>query len=291
MEESVSLITVSYHTGPVLFDMLKAALAQEAVKEIFLVDNGNPLEVLKRLKAMEATEPRLNIIAGQGNVGFAQGNNLGAKQASGDYLLFLNPDSIPEPGFVAALVGQSQKLPHPHILSCRLLDGEGREQSGSRRAILTPMNALVESFSLHKFFPSLEKHRFKWHEEALPKDVQEVPAVSGAVILIPRQDYFAIGGFDDRYFLHAEDIDICLAMARAGGRVYFTPHLALKHIGATSKAPSSFVEWQKAKSFIRYFHKNYSHHYPAPLLWLVDVGILGRFGVGWVISKLGPKSA
>jgi GT2 family glycosyltransferase len=286
---SVSVISVTYNTGPVLFDMVQSVLAQQGLTELILVDNGNPVEVRQRLEGWRKKDPRLILITGHGNVGFATANNMGAKRAVAPYLLFLNPDCVLGDNFLEAMVSQSNNLPRPHLLSCRILDGDGKEQSGSRRDILTPMNALVEAFGLYRFSKKLAAYRFKQHDNALPRDVVEVPAISGAVMLMRVEDYWAVGGLDSDYFLHVEDLDLCLSIARAGGKVYFTPHINVMHLGATSETPSGFVEWQKARSFIRYFHKNFSKEYALPFLWLVDAGILARFLVRYGLNK--AKSA
>ncbi|HVY13454.1 MAG TPA: glycosyltransferase, partial [Alphaproteobacteria bacterium] len=166
MQSAISIITVTYYTGPVLFDMIASALAQEGVAELVLVNNGNPLPIYRRLEEMAENDPRLKLISGQGNVGFATACNLGAKAAMGDYYLFLNPDCILPEGIAPKLLKASEKRARPYLIGARVVERDGKEQSGSRRAILTPWTAFVEVFGLYRFFP---KHpyfrRFKWHEE------------------------------------------------------------------------------------------------------------------------------
>jgi GT2 family glycosyltransferase len=280
MTQPVSIITVTFYTGPVLFDMLKAALAQSDMRELILVNNGNPLPVFHQLEAMAAAEPRLTLISGHGNVGFATACNMGAAKATGEYLLFLNPDCVLPDGFLSNFLSESKRLPRPHVLGARVLDAHGQEQSGSRRAILTPWTAFVEVFSLYRLFPNHPHFkRFKWHEQEVPDKTIEVPAISGALVLTPKADFDGIGGFDSGYFLHVDDIDLCLRMKRAGGHVFFMPHPSVMHVGATSKVPSSFVEWHKTKSFVRYFFKNFSDTYPRFALYIVSAAVWMRFFV------------
>ena len=66
----------------------------------------------------------------------------------------------------------------------------------------------------------------------------------------------------------------------AGGEIYFAPDIRVTHIGGTSQAPSVFIERHKARGFVRYFHKNFKDRYPLPFLWLLDLAIWTRFGIG-----------
>ena len=278
-----SVITVSYHTGPVLFDMIASVLAQDSLAEMIVVNNGNSANVVEKLAAMAAENSKLKLITGHGNVGFAKGNNLGANAATGEYLFLLNPDSVLEAENITELMAQSQKLPRPHLIGPRILDANGNEQSGSRRGELTPWNAFVEVFFLYKLFPKLE--RWKWHEAVLPADITEVPAISGAAMFLPRDDFFLVGGLDEGYFLHVEDVDFCYNLRKIGAKIFFMPQLAVKHIGATSDAPKPVVERHKTISLSRYFHKNFKDTTPLPFLWLLDVAIWARFYLYLLRSK------
>jgi len=280
----VSVVSVTYHTGTVLFTMIASILAQPQVLELVLVNNGNPDAVVEQLLAMAKAEPRLIVQTGQGNVGFATGTNRGARLATGAFILVLNPDCIAGEGFVAGMLTQWHRLrtqhPQPLLLSCRILDAQGKEQSGSRRALLTPWRAFSEVFGLYKIAPNHPWfQRFKWHEAALPTENLEVPATSGALMLLSKNDYWGVGGFDEGYFLHVDDLDLCLRFTRNGGKVFFTPHVCVTHVGATSQAPKYVVERHKTRSFVRYFFKNFSHTTPRLFLYLVAAGVWLRFFV------------
>lgn len=268
-----SVITVSYNTGPVLFQSIASVLAQTEPVELCLVDNGNPPDVVKRLKAMAAAEPRMRLITGHGNAGFSKGCNIGARAASGDYLLFLNPDSLPPPDAARRLKQHAATLKRPFMIGARLLDQDGEDQRGCRRALLTPATALIEALHLHPFFPGA---RLNFHRETIPQALAPMPAISGAFMFLPRADFRSVDGFDEGYFLHVEDLDLCLRFRRAGGEIYFAPDVVVTHIGSTSNAAKAFVEKHKARGFIRYFHKNFGGEYPAWLLWLLDAAVWAR---------------
>lgn len=278
---SVSAIVVSYFTGPVLARSIAALQAQPEIAEIILIDNGNfPGDV----EAASAGEGALvRIIAGQGNVGFAAGCNLGAKAARGDTLLIINPDALMPPGGLARLLADSAELKRPWLMGAKLVDPDGAEQQGSRRRVLTPWTAFVEATRLYKLAPNHPYfRRFNLHTEDCPDEIAAVPTLSGAVMFTPRADYNGIDGMDERYFLHVEDVDFCLRFAKAGGEVWFNPHVAVVHYKSSSRANPVKIEARKTAGVIRYFHTHFSDAYPKPFLWLVDGALWALFGVLFV---------
>jgi N-acetylglucosaminyl-diphospho-decaprenol L-rhamnosyltransferase len=265
-----SIVVVSYHTGPVLFDAIKSILAQTEPVELLLVDNGNTADVLSRLQAIAMQDKRMQLITGHGNVGFSKGCNRGARDARGDYLLFLNPDSTIPPDAVARLKEHAAKVARPFMFGARLVDRHGLDQRGCRRALLTPASAFVEALHLGALFPVMRLNR---HRETVPVQLSPMPAISGAFMFLRREDFCSVQGFDEGYFLHVDDLDLCWRFRRAGGEIYFVPDVVVTHYGGTSKASRVFIERHKARGFVRYFHKNFGETYPKPFLWLLDGAI------------------
>ena len=281
--EGVSVVMVSYRTGPVLTAAIEAVLArdQEGVVELILVDNGNPPEVVTELVRRAEAEPRFKLVSGHGNVGFARGCNIGAGQARGRYLLLLNPDCRLGPGAIPALLAEAAALGGGWMLGCRVLDPDGSDQRGSRRALLTPRTALIETFRLDRLAPRFfHRHRLNQHERPLPGGTTRVPAVSGACMMLPAATFHAVGGMDEGYFLHVDDLDLCLRLHRAAIPVYFTPHVEAVHHAGSSRASPLRVEWHKTRGFLRYFRV----HFRSPLslflvVPLIGAGALVRFGI------------
>ncbi|MFY9286989.1 MAG: glycosyltransferase family 2 protein [Alphaproteobacteria bacterium] len=266
---------VSYRTGDVLFEAVQAVLAQTEPVELCLVDNGNPPEVVSKLQDMALSDPRLKLITGHGNVGFGKACNMGAKIAKGDFFLFLNPDSLLPSEAVAKLKNYALFLKSPFMLGARLKDEAGYDQRGCRRALLTPTTAFIEALHLGALFP---KARLNFDKEPIPEIISPMPAISGAFMFLPRMDFKSIGGFDEEYFLHVEDLDFCLRFNREGGIIYFVPDIVVTHIGGTSKTTTAFIEKHKARGFSQYFHKNFSD-YPSLMLLALDVAIWLRAGL------------
>jgi len=280
--EGVSVVMVSYRTGPVLFAAIEAVLAddQEGVVEVILVDNGNPPAVTKELARRAKTEPRLRLVSGHGNVGFARGCNIGARRAVGRYLLLLNPDCCLGPGAIPALLAEAAVRGDHWMLGCRLVNPDGSEQRGSRRALLTPWTALVEVFRLDVLAPRLfRRYRFNHHDKPPPNETARVSAISGAIMMLPAATFHAMGGLDEGYFLHVDDLDLCLRLDRAGIPVYYAPHVEVVHYVSSSSANPVLVEWHKTRGFLRYFWTHFRGRLWFLLWGPLSIGIFTRFGI------------
>lgn len=281
-EDGVSVVMVSYRTGPVLFTAIEAVLGAEqtGVADLVLVDNGNPPAVVEEIARRARADGRLKLVTGQGNVGFSRGCNAGARRAAGRWLLFLNPDCCLAPGAVGALAAEARGLGERWMLGCRIVNPDGSEQQGTRRALLTPKTALVEALGLDGLAPGwLRRHRLNRHDDPPPAGTARVPAISGACMMLPAATFRAVGGFDERYFLHVEDLDLCYRLHKAGIPIWHVPHVAAVHHASSSDASPAWVEWQKSRGFLRYFWT----HFRGPgsiLLWgPIAAGVLARFGV------------
>ncbi len=280
LDEAVSIVMVTYHTGQYLLECVAAALAQKELLELILVNNGNPPDFWQRIEALAVKEPKLKLISGHGNIGFARGCNLGALRATAPYLLLLNPDCVLHEGGLKGLIAAAKSLRRPWIIGPRLMLPNGAEQKGSRRPILTPWLCFAYVCNLQKLMPHHPYFgRLTLHENTPPLTTTEVPAISGACMMIMRADWQQLRGMDERFFLHVEDMDLCLRIQRRGGAIYFAPHVAVKHYGATSRASAVKVEAHKSLSFIRYFYKNFRGFYPFGFLTLVSVAVLLRFAI------------
>lgn len=277
IEKRISVVMVSYHTGASLFEAIQAVLADKDVFELILVDNGNTPAVRKRIWNFVKKRSRLRLVQGQGNVGFGRACNYGARLAKGDYILFLNPDAVITKGAVMALANCGEKLQKPWITGGFLETITGVEQRGARRDALTPLNAFISFTPLHKLpiFKSV-------HLESTPRPKKPVhmPIVSGACLMMDRESFDILEGFDPRYFLHVEDIDICARAHKMGGDVFFVPSAKVMHYGSTSQARIQNIEYAKFQGFVRYFWE-YSSKWWAKLLVIICVpmmfvAIMGR---------------
>ena len=261
MVTTVSVIMTSYQTGEALKFAVDSVLGQKNLSELILVDNGNPEEMLAWLRETEKAQKKVKLITGQGNIGFGAGCNLAAKEATGDILLFLNPDSILPDNAIKTLATALDNNEEAWAAGGRLRNPDASEQRGGRRRLLTPHTALAEMFRLDV---ALSWDRLNMHEEPLPQEIAEVPAISGACLAIRRERFEGLEGFDETYFLHVEDLDLCRRIQDAGGKILFLPELDIMHLQGSSNASAFFVEWKKAQGFIAYFKK-----FENIVMWLI----------------------
>ena len=276
----VSAIMVTYMTGPALFEAINAVMDEPDIGELILVDNGNDIETRRKLREMKARYQKLSLIQGHGNIGFSRANNLGVTHASGDYILFINPDAVLRKGAVSQLVDCGVTLKKPWVAGAMLRLTNGSEQRGARRNKLTAGSAVVSFTPLHKapFFESLHLEN-----KPIPGKPVAMPVVSGACMMMCRDSFNELAGFDEDFFLHVEDIDICRRAVEAGGEVYFVPGATAVHYGSTSKVPRQNVEWAKTQGFITYFRKHAKSKFSRFLVTLASPFIiLMIMGRSWV---------
>lgn len=278
--KSISVVIVSYHTGPILFKSISSVLKLKELSQLILVNNGNPDSIVNDLKREFASDERFQLISGYGNIGFSCACNLGVKRVSGDFLLLLNPDCILHENGIDFMIKFAKLCSGKWLLAPHLVNFDGIEQSASRREILTPWIAFVEGTKLYKILPNHPYFkRFDHHDQPLPTKVVEVPVTSGACMLIKTSDYRDLGGMDEGYFFHVEDIDFCLRFRKAGGRIFFCPQATFIHVLGTSEASRLFVERHKSMGFKRYFRVRFSNIYPPGFICLVNCLISVRFGL------------
>lgn len=244
---SVSVIMVSYHTGPVLFEAVEAVLAAPDVAELIVVNHDNPPGDEARLVALAAAEDAMTLINTRANLGFAKGCNLGAAKATSAHLLFLNPDAVPADGAAAMLSRTLKAVPEPAVVGARVVDEQGRDTPAARRGALTVKTAVGGYLG----GPGMRRDM-----EPMPPGAVPMETVSGAALMMSRKGFDRLGGFDDGYFLHVEDIDLCKRARDAGGAVMFEPRAIVRHAGSTSKVSRLKVERWKANGMIRYFARH-----------------------------------
>ena len=266
----ISVVMASYHTGAPLFEAIRAVLSDTDIHELILVDNGNSESTRQRLYDFSAKHPRMRLVQGHGNIGFGSACNYGAKLSKGEYILFLNPDAIINKGSAMAMADCGASLQKPWITGGYLETVMGQEQRGARRNKLTPVSAIVSFTPMHKlpWFETIHLERTLKPTFPVP-----IPIVSGACLMMDRESFNILGGFDEEYFLHVEDIDICKRAREWGGEVFFVPNTKVLHYGATSQARVQKVEYGKLKGFLRYFW-NYSPRWWAKAMLILTAPLM-----------------
>lgn len=279
---NVSVIIVNFNSGDKLQLCIESLLKVDSNLEVVIVDNASVDDSLSRLDSTYGNDSRIQIIQNQENLGFAVACNIGARQTTGNYLFFLNPDCKVEEDSIAKLVTCLCDGPEIGMVGGLILNSDGSEQVGGRRAVPTPWRSLVRVFRLSCLsnrYPRLFSD-FNLHLQPLPDHPIEVEAISGACMMVPRKAYEDVGGLDEGYFLHCEDLDWCMSFRKHGWKVKFVPDAKIAHFqGACSRSRRVFVEWYKHKGMMRFYQKHFRHQYPGVLMWFVAIGVWLRFGL------------
>jgi N-acetylglucosaminyl-diphospho-decaprenol L-rhamnosyltransferase len=273
-QRGVSVVMVVFMTGDALDQSLACALADPLVDELVVVVNGSSAEEASRLRAAAKRDRRVVLVEGHGNIGFARGANLGARKAKGEVLIFLNPDAFVQPGCIAALTEEIDGHPVPCIVGGRVLNADRTEQRGARRGDITPVNALMSLVGLSKS-KTLKRFEVHWEDDASPERAAPVPTISGACFCMRREDFESVGGFDEGFFLHVEDVDLCWRVRDAGGEVLFHPKAEVVHLGHTSLASPLKVEFHKGVGLARFFRKRARSGRQRVAAWLLSPLVIG----------------
>lgn len=276
----VSVIIVNFNAGDRLAACVSAIPETPDRTEIIVVDNGSEDGSLDRLVTRCGNDKRVRVIRNHTNLGFSRACNIGTKAASGDFMLYLNPDCRIEAKTIPSLRAVLERHPEAGMAGGRLLNPDGTEQAGSRRDFPGPWRSFVRLSGLYRFtnccpslFPDFSKHR-----EAVPDAETEVEAVSGACMMVPRKIIDAVGGFDEGYFLHVEDLDWCMRIRRKGWAVFFVPQARVIHAkGGCSAGRPVFVEWHKHLGMTRFYWKFYRHRFGGLELPIALAGVWGHF--------------
>jgi GT2 family glycosyltransferase len=275
----VSVVIVNYNAGSLLAECVRTALPQT---EILIVDNASQDSSIKDCARLFADEPRLKIFRNESNLGFATACNIGFSQISGDFVLFLNPDCSLAEGAVSELLRVLQSDTAVGMVGGLLLNLDGTEQGGGRRAVPTPWRSFVRAFGLTRLANRWPKLFFDFHlhKQPLPDKPIEVEAISGACMLVKREAVVDVGLWDANYFLHCEDLDWCMRFRQKGWKILFVPSARVTHAqGACSRSRPVFVEWHKHKGMVRFYRKYFGHQYPLAVMWLVVAGVWIRFAL------------
>lgn len=270
---SVCAVIVSYRTGDALKACLAALLAAENLEQIVIADNGNDAGAEAMLNGAAERDARVRILRGQGNIGFAAACNLAAREAKSETLAFINPDVILELDAITRL-DSALAAAAPAIVGGDLRDDQGRPERGSRRDRLTLWRAVTSFTGLTR----LGLRDFNRHTDPLPNAPAPTGAISGALFVIRRADFERLGGFDEGYFLHVEDLDLCRRAEDAGMRVLFAPGPHGRHLRSTSEVDARDIARHKARSMARYFNKfakGPERALAAVAGWIL-VGVVGR---------------
>ncbi len=282
----LSILIVTYNSARLIAPLLNHLHAEinsddfPFKVEVIVVDNAS---VDGTAQEVATSHPWVRSLPSTVNLGFAAGNNLAAKHAIGRYLLLLNPDAIPARGALAQGIALMDAHPEAGLAGGELLNMDGVRQPSARmfptlRDEIFTMSGLAGKYPRSKIFARLDRH---WAD---PEQDAAVDWIPGAFVFLPTKLFNALGGFDERFFMYYEEVDLCRRLHRSGYSVLYWPSLKATHIGGASaktvkservsRAGSQLESW-RMRSALLYYRKQHGY-------W----GALGLLAIEWGWHRL-----
>lgn len=251
-----SIIIVAADSGPPLRECVTRALASSVPVEVIVVDNASRDGVPQAVDRAHANDDRVRVIYNHANLGFGPAVNLGARQAHGNALLVLNPDCMLEPDTLARMLGVLHAHPDAGVVGAVVCDEMGTPDPASRRR--DPL--LRRSLNTMTGRAKREAEGTQYEGVNVPGPMPDTPIdaenVSGAIMLLPRNVFDRLGGFDEGYFLHCEDLDLCRRVRDAGYKVLLAGNVRVRHAkGGSSAQRPVFVSYHKHRGMWRWFRR------------------------------------
>jgi O-antigen biosynthesis protein len=242
--------------------------------EVIIVDNASMDDSKQRITG---EFPEIKWIDLKSNIGFGKACNVGAKSATGTYLLFINPDTLVSQNTLSESIRLLRARPDVGLMGPEILNPDGTLQVSCRRSFPTPAVAFYRLAGLSRIFPKSRKFGQYNLSYLDPKQECEVDAVSGSFMFMPRALFQDIGGFDEAFFMYGEDLDICYRVKEKGYKVWYNPRTQIVHFKGRSSSKQSFQSrkaWYEAMLIFsrkyRHIHKSF---YPG---WLIVGAIISR---------------
>jgi N-acetylglucosaminyl-diphospho-decaprenol L-rhamnosyltransferase len=224
-------VVVNYNAGRTLVACVASVLAQETAPELVVIDNASSDDSLAELRQ---AHPAVRVVQAGANLGYARAANLGIAATGAPVVAVLNPDTLLAPGAGSALVARFAADPELAAAGPQLHNPDGSVYPSARQ-VPSIVDAVGHGllFFVWRDNPFTRRYRETDADPGRPRDVDWV---SGAAIWLRRAALDDVGGWDERYFMYVEDVDLCWRLRRAGWRVAYEPAGTVEHLLGVSTA-------------------------------------------------------
>jgi GT2 family glycosyltransferase len=290
----LSITFVLYNSRDVIAAALDSVYASKVNfdYEVLIVDNQSPDDSVEFIMQNYLNRPEIaaktKLILNSSNAGYGRGHNLALQQAKGEYLLVLNTDVKLEPDNLQIMTEFMESRPDVGVATCKLLKENGQLDLAARRNEPDLVKSFFRLFGLQRLFP-------KWFGGynmlgSDPEQAGEIGSCVGAYMFMSRKAYLATGGFDPRYFMYGEDLDLCRAVREAGFKVWWYPKTICWHFRgqSTKKTPQKMLRAFYQANWI-YYKKWYSQKYYRLLDPFVYLANWGLYSVKSLQNLLRPE--
>jgi N-acetylglucosaminyl-diphospho-decaprenol L-rhamnosyltransferase len=252
----LSIVILCWNDKKVIGDCLRSIYDQtrEFDVEVIVSDNGS---TDGSIEFIHQAYPKVQVLENGKNLGFAQGNNVGIDRSTGEYVLILNPDTIIHSQALENLVACADRHPEAGAFGCRVLNPDGSFQNPAR-----PFPTIWRSWIAALYLRPLAHFSNVFISDIYTgwdgRTERVIDWQSGCCVMFRRDVLQALGGFDNQFFYHYEEVDLCLRTWKAGHSIVYTPDAVITHLGGQSvnRFPVRF-ELEKCRSRYRYFYKHF----------------------------------
>jgi hypothetical protein len=270
-----SIIIVNFNTKKILKKCLSSIfeLTKEIEFEVIVVDNASSDSSVEMI---EKFFPKVKIIANRKNLGFGSANNQGIKKAQGKYVCFLNSDVVLVENSLGKLIKISNKHSQVGIYGPKLVNVDKTIQQSAGFFPNLPQVFLWMTFIDDLPFGKLLKPYHVDHDSFYQEE-QKVDWVTGAAMMVRKEVFERVGGFDEKIFLYGEEVELCYRVKKAGFSIFYTPVTKLIHIGRASMDKSDIGAITGEYKAILYFYEKYKSYLSRIIVFaLLEFGALLR---------------
>lgn len=263
----ISIIIVNYNVKEYVASLLISIenAKHDLILETMVVDNAS---TDGSQEFLTSRFPNVRYVYNSVNVGFGKANNLAIRTASGKYTLIINPDTLIQENTLTTLYAHMEANPSTAAAGCKLLNPDGTFAPESKRSIPTPLTALYKVLGFGG----------DYYMSAIGEDEPaNVEVLSGAFMFCRTSVLKQLDGFDERFFMYGEDIDLCHRIAQAGHVIEYVPSTAIIHYkGESTKKDNLDYVILFNKAMYQFFDKHYSAGYTFWFKVIVKAGIILR---------------
>ena len=287
----VSILIISYNTRELTLACIDSVIRETTgiSYEVIVVDNASHDD---SAQAIAARFPQVKLLALQQNLGFARANNSASAHARGRYLLLLNPDTVILDGAVQKAVQFTRSRPDADIVGGRTFFADGTLNRTSCHGRPTPWSLFCMGTGLASVFRRSRALNPEGLGAWARDTIREVDVVTGCFLLIKRDLWQRLGGFDESFFMYGEDTDLCVRAQKLGGRCYISPNVRLIHYGGKSEAVRADKMVRLFRAKVQLFDKHWAPRavpFGVAMLKLIALTrMVAWAGVAWTGGKRRP---
>ncbi|HWS59984.1 MAG TPA: glycosyltransferase family 2 protein [Flavobacterium sp.] len=265
----LSVIILNYNVR--YFLELCVTSVQKAIQnidaEIIVIDNNSQDYSCAMMKLRF---PNVKLIENKENSGFPKGNNIGVCQAKGEYICILNPDTVVAEDTFTKVLAFAKNQNDLGIVGCKLIDGTGNFLPESKRGTPTPFVAFTKITGLYILFPNIFGQYYAQH--LTENETGKVDILVGAFMLMKRELYNEIGGFDENCFMYSDDIDLSyMALIKGKSNYYFHETSVIHYKGESTVKDGTYMK--RFREAMNFFYKK---HFKVSFLFsgFMEIGIV-----------------